>query len=109
MPEVAVALVVVMILKRQGNTGTTMAGAIEARRMRWYSISGMLRIHPEGAAAVTNGRRADVQGQGRLTKEESRSAAEAGTWGDRGEPPKSESDRDRDRDRFRDGRPVPVH
>ena len=89
MPEVAVALAVVMILKRHGSTGITMAGVIEARRMRWYSISRMLRIHPEGAATVTNGGRTDVQGQGRLAKEGSGGAAEAGTWDDRGGPQKA--------------------
>ncbi len=84
MPEVAVVSAVVMILKPQESTGMTMAGAIEVRRMGWYSISGMLRIHPEGT--VTNGGRADVQGQGRLAKEGSVGAAEAGTWDGRGGP-----------------------
>jgi len=78
----AVASAVVMILKLHENTGMAMAGAIEARRMRCYSISGM----PEGTATVTNGERANVQGQSRLAKEGSVGAAEAGTWDDRGGP-----------------------
>jgi hypothetical protein len=86
MPEVAVASAVVMILKPHGSTGMMMAGVIEAGRMRWYSISGILRIHPECTVTATNGGRADVQGQGRLTKEGSIGAAEAGTWDDRGGP-----------------------
>jgi hypothetical protein len=81
-----VASAVVMILKQHRSTGMMMTGAIEARRMRWYSISGMLRIHPEGTVTVTNGGRAEVQGQGHLTKEGSVGAAEAGTWDDRGGP-----------------------
>jgi hypothetical protein len=60
-----------------------MAAAIEVRRMRWYSTSG---IHPEGTVTVTNGGRADVRGQGRLTKGGSVGAAEAETWDDRGGP-----------------------
>jgi len=83
MPEVAVALAVVMILKPRGSTGMAMAGAIEVRRMRWYSISG---IHPEGTVTVTNEGHADVRGQGRLMKEGSGGVAEAGTWGDGGGP-----------------------
>jgi hypothetical protein len=86
MPEVAVASAVVMILKPHGSTGITRAGVIEARRTRWYSISGTLRIHLEGTVTVTNGGHANVQGQGRLTKEGSVGAAEAGTWDDRGGP-----------------------
>jgi hypothetical protein len=86
MPEVAVASAVVMILKLHGSTGMAMAGVIEARRMRCYSISGMLRIHLEGTVTATNGGRADVQGQGRLANEGSAGAAEAGTWDDRGGP-----------------------
>ena len=81
MPGVAVVSAVVMILKQHESTGMTMAGAIEARRMRWYSISGMPRIHPEGTVTVTNGGRADVRGQGRLAKGGSVGTAEAGTWG----------------------------
>jgi len=86
MPEEAVASAVVMILKPHESTGMTMAGAIEARRMRWYLISGNLRTHPEGTVSVMNGARANVQGQGRLAKEGSVGAAEAGTWDDRGGP-----------------------
>ena len=86
MPEVAVVSAVVMILKPHGGTGMTMAGAIEARHMRWYSISGLPRIHPEGTMTVTNGGRADVQGRGRLAKEGNIGVAEAGTWDDRGGP-----------------------
>lgn len=86
MPEVAVASAVVMILKPRGSTGIMMAGVIEAHRTRWYSISGTLRIHLEGTVTVTNGGRADVQGQSRLAKEGSVGAAEAGTWDDRGGP-----------------------
>lgn len=84
MAEVAVASAVVMTLKPHGSTGITTAGVIEARRMRWYSISGM--IHPEGAVTVTNGGRADVQGQDRLANGGKGGAAEAGTWDDRGGP-----------------------
>jgi hypothetical protein len=86
MPGVAVVSAVVMTLKPQGSTGMMVAGAIEARRMRCYSISGMLRTHPDGTVTVTNGGRANVQGQGRLAKEGSGGAAEAGTWDDRGGP-----------------------
>ncbi len=86
MPEVAVASAVGMILKPHGSTGMIMTGAIEAHRIRWYSISGMLRIHLESTVTMTNGGRTDVQGQGRLTKEGSVGAAEAGTWDDRGGP-----------------------
>lgn len=83
MPEVAVVSAVVMILKPHKSTGMTMAGAIEARRIRWCSISG---IHPEGIVTVTNGGRAGVQGRGRLAREGSIGAAEAGTWDDGGGP-----------------------
>jgi hypothetical protein len=83
MPEVAVVSAVVMILKPHGSTGMTMAGAIEARRMRWYSISGLLKTHPEGTVTVTNGGRAGIQGRCRLAKEGSVGAAEAGTWDDK--------------------------
>jgi hypothetical protein len=68
MPGVAVASEVVMISKRPGSTEVAVGGAgasaIEAHPMRWYSISGMSRIQPEDTVAVTNGSRADVQGQG---------------------------------------------
>jgi hypothetical protein len=84
MPEVAVASAVVMILKPHESTGMMMAGAIEASRMRWYSISGVLRIHPEGTVTGTNGGRASVQGRCRLAKGGSVGAAEAGTWDDKG-------------------------
>jgi hypothetical protein len=86
MPEVAVASAVVRILKPHGGTGMMMTGVIEAGRMRWYSISGMLRIHPEGTVTATKGGHAGVQGQGRLAIEGSVGAAEAGTWDDRGGP-----------------------
>ena len=76
----------VMILKPHESTGIAMADAIEARRMKCYSISGILRIHLEGTVTVTNGGHADVQDQGHLAKEGSASEAEAGTWDDRGGP-----------------------
>ena len=86
MPEVAVASAVVMILRPHESTGMTMAGAIEASRMRWYSTAGMPRIHLEGTVIATNGGLANVRGQGRLTKEGSVGAAEAGMWDDKGGP-----------------------
>jgi hypothetical protein len=86
MSEVAVVSAVVMILKPHRSTGIMTSGAIEARRMRWYSISGILKIHPEGTVTAMNGGRADVQGQGRLVKGGSIGAAEAGTWDDGGGP-----------------------
>lgn len=72
MPDVAVVSAVVMILRPHGSTGMTMAGAIEARPIRWYSIS-----HHD-IVAVMNGGHANVQGRGRLTKGGSVGAAEAG-------------------------------
>lgn len=80
MHEVAVGSAVVTILRPHKSTGMMVAGAIEARRMRWYSISGVLRIHPEGTVSVMNGGRTGVQGRCRLMKEGSVSVAEAGTW-----------------------------
>jgi hypothetical protein len=84
MPGVAVVSAVVMISKPHGGTGMMMAGVIKTRPMRWYSIFGM--IHPEGAVTVAKGGHTDVQGQGRLAREGSVGAAEAGTWDDRGGP-----------------------
>ena len=48
-----------------------------------FEYPGVKRFIPEGTVTVTTGGRANVQGQGRLTKEGSVGAAEAGTWDDR--------------------------
>jgi len=88
-PEVAVASEAVMISKRPGSTEVAMAGAIEAHPMIWYSISGVSRIQPEDTVALTNGNRADTQGQGQghHAKEGIGGAeAEAETWDGGGGP-----------------------